>query len=159
LSFFSALSYPQNVTAHSTSATTVVVNWALVFAQDINASLRYLAQWVEVANGEKNVTVSSSPHAITGLKMSSEYRICVTTVEHRVITECSDEVLVRTQGNYYRIRHENFTAKGPFRRYGGHFEFYYGMLRAQISMYLLYIMNVISIQNQSQFVSLLFISF
>ena len=97
MSLFSALSYPQNVTAHSTSATTVVVNWALVFAQGINASLRYLVQWVEVANGEKNnVTVSSSPHAITEVKMSSEYRICVATVDHGVITECSDEVLVRT---------------------------------------------------------------
>lgn len=99
------LSHPQNVTAHSTSPTIVIVNWSPVFAQGINASLRYLVQWVEVANGEKNnVTVSSSPHAITELKMSSEYRICVATVDDGVITECSNDVLARTQGNYYRIR-------------------------------------------------------
>ena len=61
-------------------------------------SLHYLVQWIEVGNRVKwNATVSTSPHVITELKMATEYKICVATMCDGVITECSKDVLVRTQ--------------------------------------------------------------
>ena len=66
-------------------------------------SLCYLVQWLDVENSlKKNVTVKSSPHAITGLQKSTNYTICVATVYEGVASECSKEVYVQTmQGNKF----------------------------------------------------------
>lgn len=95
----SALSHPQNVTAHSTSPTSITVNWNRVIVTEvINASLCYLVQWTEDGNGvERNATANTTSYVITDLRMATEYNVCVATVHNAVISEFSSKVLVRTQ--------------------------------------------------------------
>ncbi|RMX55337.1 hypothetical protein pdam_00019117, partial [Pocillopora damicornis] len=93
------LSHPQNVTAHSTSPTSITVNWnRVIVAEVINASLCYLVQWTEDGNGvERNATANTTSYVITDLRMATEYNVCVATVHNAVISEFSSKVLVRTQ--------------------------------------------------------------
>lgn len=95
----SALSHPENVTAHSTSPTSITVNWnRVIVAEVINASLCYLVQWTEDGNGvERNATANTTSYVITDLRMETEYNVCVATVHNAVISEFSSKVLVRTQ--------------------------------------------------------------
>lgn len=87
------------MTAHSTSPTSITVNWnRVIVAEVINASLCYLVQWTEDGNGvERNATANTTSYVITDLRMETEYKVCVATVHNAVISEFSSKVLVRTQ--------------------------------------------------------------
>ena len=87
------------MTAHSTSPTSITVNWNRVIVTEvINASLCYLVQWTEDGNGvERNATANTTSYVITDLRMATEYSVCVATVHNAVISEFSSKVLVRTQ--------------------------------------------------------------
>ncbi|XP_022798346.1 uncharacterized protein LOC111336503 [Stylophora pistillata] len=109
------LSHPQNVTAQSTSPTTITVNWNQVIVEAVNVSLFYIVRWTENRNGvEKNATASSTSYVITDLRIATEYNVCVATFYDGVITEFSREVLVRTQDlqdQHFNISGHNVSAE------------------------------------------------